>query len=207
MKTSDRNRLGPLHFLSLLVVAGAMFLCSCADSAIRTTPPPPGMGVLDTTPDLPRRDRIDDLRIVAVNGRPAKGDEAELSPGRNRVRVRFSWPQGGQQELDLDFNVRPGKIYAVYCDVDPPLAHHAGALARGTGSMLEGADNDPFAPIGAGLAVAAIAPFLVAEASTMRVSDQSAPATRVDLMVVAQHSSEGIVCNRRVYPNGRIEKR
>jgi hypothetical protein len=206
MKPSERARRFPKAFLMLLAAMSGVFLSSCADQAIRTTPPPSGMGVLDTTPEAFRRDRISDMRIAAVNGHPAKGDEAELSPGNNRVRVKFSWPQGGEQEVDLDFKVRSEKIYAVYCEVDPPLSQHSGTLERGTAGMLAGA-NDPMAPFVAGLGVAAVSPFLVAEKSATHTRDHSVPARYVDVMVVAQRSPEGIVCTRRVYPGGKIEKR
>ena len=106
MTTHDQARPALASFFSFIVMLGAILQASCADSLIRTSPPPSGMGVLDTTPEASRRARINDMRIVAVNSQPATGDEAELSAGKNRVRVGFSC-DGGHPTVFPGHRVQP----------------------------------------------------------------------------------------------------
>lgn len=191
------------HACAVLV---SLMLGSCA-SGTRTDPPPPGMAVLDATPNADRRDRIDGIRIVAVNGIPANGTEAELSPGKNQIRVRFKWPQGGSQEVDLGFNARPDIIYAIYYDVYPPLVHRPGGLESTTGAIMNDLPRDGGSGLVAAIAAGFMAPFAATEAAVKRTDENSEAADHVDLMVVAQRSPQGIACTRRVHADGRIERR
>lgn len=204
------NSRSTLLFASLRLVLPALvviMLSSCGSQSTRIKPPPSGMGVLDVTPDASRRDRISGMAVVSVNGNSARGDEVELSPGKNQVRVRFDWPQGGNQEVDLEFKVKPGTIYVVYYDVHPPVSRHAGGFERGTEGLLSSGSSDPYGAIAAVFAAAATTPFVVAEKSVNRGGENSVVANYVDVMAVAQKSPDGIVCNRRVYPDGKIEDR
>lgn len=208
MNTSKpiRRRLAP--FLILPAVLGATFLSSCASTTHR--PPSPGMAKFDATPDAERRDRIDGIRVAAINDEPTRGSEHELKPGRNKVRVGFKWPQGGEQEVDLDFNANPDKTYVVYYDVHPPYVNR---LAQG--GVLDATAGE-IATAAAHMDVAAILmfyPFIAAGTGAVatrvgnEIAEDSKPADYVDVMVVAQQSLEGVTCVRRVYPDGRVEKR
>lgn len=200
----------PFSSLSLLLAAGivALFLSSCASTTTR--PPSPGMARFDATPDAERRDRIDGIHVSRINDRPARGSEHELAPGRTKVKVGFNWPQGGAQEVDLQFNARPNKTYVVYYDVHPPYVNRieqAGIMDATAGEIVNAASQMDV------LGALMIYPFAAAGAGAMAVrvgneiAEDSKPANYVDVMVVAQQSSQGVVCNRRVYPDGRIEKR
>ena len=83
--------------LAILATAAITGLAGCA-STIRT-PPPPGHALIDATPDLDRRDRIDGIHLVSVNGTRIRGTETTLVPGRNTVRLGFRWPQGETRKL------------------------------------------------------------------------------------------------------------
>ncbi|MCH7226050.1 hypothetical protein [Haloferula sp. A504] len=143
-------------------------------------------------------------------GRPVRGTEHDLKPGRTKVRVGFDWPQGGEQEVDLDFKARPDKTYVVYYDVHPPYVNRieqAGLLDATAGELTHAG-----AGMGSG-AFLMLPPLLAAATGAMAVrvgneiAEDSKAADYVDVMVVAQHSLEGVTCMRRVYPDGRIEDR
>lgn len=202
-----RSRTAIRHAHAALV---ALVLGSCAsDSGTRTDPPPAGMAVIDATPNRSRRERIDGIRIVSVNGAPANGTETELRPGRNRVRIRFKWPRDGAREADLDFHARAGTIYAIYYDVYPPIVDQPLVSdERGWGSLLGAvADTGGEGAIAAPMAAAVLLPFVAAEAAVNRTDVDDRAAEYVDLMVVARRSSEGIACYRRVFADGRIQNR
>ena len=168
------------------------------------------MAKFDATPDADRRDRIDGIRVAAINDEPTRGSEHELKPGRNKVRVGFKWPQGGEQEVDLDFDANPDKTYVVYYDVHPPYANRlrqGGFLDEAAGGILHAASG-----MGEGGALM-LPPFIAVGAGAMAVrlgneiAEESKSADYVDVMVVAQQSREGVTCMRRVYPDGRVETR
>lgn len=208
MNSSNESRTRHAGFLILLAALGAAFLSSCASTTDR--PPSPGMARFDATPDAKRRDRIDGIHISAVNGQEVDDSELDIKPGRTKVRVGFDWPQGGDQEVDLDFDARPDKTYVVYYDVYPPYMNRlqqSGSFDDAAGAMLGAAGG-----MGEG-AILMLPPFAAAAtgALAVRVGNEIAedwkPADYVDVMVVAQHSPQGVACTRRVYPDGRVENR
>ena len=205
MITTKQSRTLPSFGLILLAAFVAALLSSCATTTQR--PPSPGKARFDATPDAERRDRIDGIGILSVNGDPTKGSEVELSPGRNRVRVGFSWPQGGKQEVDLDFKARAGITYIVYYDVYPPVSRHPGAMEKTTTGLVSARNTDAYSAMVTGIFAGFMTPFAAAEKAVRVSTENAATATYVDVMAVAQQSPEGVVCNRRVYPNGKVEKR
>lgn len=193
---------------ALLVLLACLFLASCAGTTSRQ--PSPGMALVDATPDTQYRDRVDDIRISALNGKAVRGTELKLPPGKTKMRVGFDWPQGGDQEVDLDFNAKPNVKYIVRYDVHPPYTSRlsqGGILDDTAGAIFgtaSGSVVDIFLTIPASVAVGTAA---MATRAKNEISEHSRAANYVDVMVVAQHSSQGVVCNRRVYPDGRIMKR
>lgn len=191
-----------------LVLLGGLFLVSCAGTTNRQ--PSPGMALVDATPDATYRDRIDHIRVTQLNGEPVRGTEHELSPGKNRMRVGFHWPQGGHQEVDLEFNAKPDINYFIRYNVHPPYTERlgqTGILDATTGEIFgasSGSVADVFLILPAGVAMGTAA---MATRVKNEVAEDSRAANYVDVMVVAQHSSQGVACNRRVYPDGQIEKR
>lgn len=198
----------PAFTLVVVVALGSCFLSSCASTTDR--PPAPGMAMFDATPDAERRDRIDGIRVASINGRPVRGSEHQLAPGRNRVRVGFKWPQGGDQEVDLPFNARPNKTYVVYYDVHPPYVNRleqGGALDAATGELVGAAALMDVGAIVMLYPIAATGAGAVMTRVGHEIAEDSKPASYVDVMVVAQRSLEGVTCRRRVFPDGRIESR
>jgi hypothetical protein len=192
--------------LAILAAAAITGLAGCASTT--HDPPPPGHALIDATPDSDRRDRIDGIHLVSVNGTPTHGTRTALRPGRNTVRVGFRWPQGGNQEVDLVFHAVEGSVYIIHYDVFPPYAnrmdeptdleHRAGevvglAAGSGEGGLLVG----PPALVlwGAGFAKRGANEF----------AEHQKPAHYIDLMVVCRQSAEGIVRRVRVYPDGRVD--
>jgi len=192
----------------VLALLGSLFLASCASTTKR--PPSPGMARIDATPDAKYRDRIDDIRVTKLNGTPVRGTDLEVQPGKNRMRLGFNWPQGGDQEVDLEFNARPNTKYFVRYDVHPPYTERlgqTGILDATTGEIFaasSGTIADVFLTIPAGVVMGGAA---MATRLNNEIAEDSRAANYVDVMVIAQHSSQGVVCTRRVYPDGRTENR
>lgn len=192
----------------LLLLAGCVMtgLSGCASTTRET--PPPGHALIDATPDPDRRDRIDGIRLISVNGAPAHGTRTALNPGRNTVRIGFRWPQGGSQEVDLDFHAVAGSTYIIQYDVFPPYAnrmgestdleHRAGevaGLSQGSGEAMLLVGPPALALWGAG--------YLKRGAN--EAAEQRKPAHYIDLMVLCRQNSEGIVRRVRAYPDGRVD--
>lgn len=192
----------------LALLAGCVFgaLAGCASTT--HDPPPPGRALIDATPDLDRRDRIDGIHLVSVNGTPVHGSQTTLKPGRNSVRIGFRWPQGGDQEVDLLFHAVAGSTYIVQYDVFPPYAnrmgeptdleHRAGevaGLSRGSGEAMLLVGPPALALWGAGFA----------KRGANEAAEHRKPAHYIDLMVICRHSGEGIVRRVRAYPDGRVD--
>ena len=186
--------------------AAMAVLSGCASTT--QDPPPPGRAVIDATPDPDRRDRIDGIRLVSVNGTPAHGTQTTLAPGRNTVRVGFRWPQGGNQEVDLVFHAVAGSVYIIQYDVFPPYANRMGeatdleqraadvaGLSQGSGEAMLLVGPPALALWGAG--------YLQRGAN--EAAEQRKPAHHVDLMVICRKSGEGIVRRVRAYPDGRVD--
>jgi hypothetical protein len=199
------------HYRALIVSACAtscLLMGSCSSATQK--PPPPGMAVIDATPDDYYRDRIDGIRFVSVNGQKARGSLLKLQPGETRVRLRFDWPQGGKHEVDLEFEARPDTIYDVRYAVHPPYVgrlSQPGPLDDATGGIVDiaaqgGEGAFLFLP-----AIAAMGSAAVFTRASKEVSEQSKSAHYVDVRVAARNFSQGLVCNRRIYPDGRIVDR
>ncbi len=161
--------------------------------------------MIDSTPDPSRSDRITGMKIVSVNGKPTRGEEANLTPGRNQVRVSFSWPKVGRKEVDLDFKVKAGTIYVIYYGVHPLVARNPSHVMAGIDHMWDATDPDSAPVILVGSII--MTPLGIAETAAQRGLENNAPSNYVDVMVVAQQSLDGIVCHRRVHPDGGVETR
>ncbi len=195
------------HHQSLALLAAAMTgLCSCASTTHDA--PPPGRALIDTTPDSARRDRIDGIHLVSVNGIPVRGTQTPLNPGRNNVRIGFRWPQGGNQEVDLLFHAVAGSTYIIQYEVFPPYSNR---MAEPTG-LEQRAGEVAGLSQGSGEAMLLVGPpaLVLWGAGFMKrganeAAEHRKPAHYVDLMVICRQSSEGIVRRVRAYPDGRVD--
>jgi hypothetical protein len=196
------------HHGKLALLAATFIACLSSCASTTHDPPPPGQALIDATPDLDRRDRIDGIQIVSVNGIPKHGTQTALTPGRNTVRVGFRWPQGGSQEVDLVFHAVAGSRYIIQYDVFPPYAnrmdestdleHRAGdvaGLAQGSGEAMLLFGPPALVLWGAG--------YLKRGAN--EAAEHRKPAHYIDLMVVCRQNAEGIVRRVRAYPDGRVD--
>lgn len=200
----DREAVGQLiPLLAAMAIAG---LSSCASTTHDA--PPPGRALIDTTPDSSRRDRIDGIHLVSVNGIPVNGTQTALNPGRNNVRIGFRWPQGGNQEVDLVFHALAGSTYIVQYDVFPPYANRmaeptdlekrageVAGLSQGSGEAMLLVGPPALALWGAGFV----------KRGANEAAEHHKPAQYIDLMVICRRSGEGIVRRVRAYPDGRVD--
>lgn len=193
----------PLSLLAGCTLAG---LSGCASTTHDA--PPPGRALIDATPDSSRRDRIDGIHLVSVNGIPVNGTQTALNPGRNSVRIGFRWPQGGNQEVDLVFHAVAGSTYIVQYDVFPPYANRmaeptdlekrageVAGLSQGSGEAMLLVGPPALALWGAGFV----------KRGANEAAEHHKPAQYIDLMVICRRSGEGIVRRVRAYPDGRVD--
>lgn len=206
---SAHSFIGPIRSsipLALLAGCALAGLSSCATTTHDA--PPPGRAQIDATPDPDRRDRIDGIHLVSVNGTPVHGTQTALTPGRNTVRIGFRWPQGGHQKVDLEFYAVAGSTYIIQYEVYPPYAnrmgeptdleHRAGevaGLSQGSGEAMLLVGPPALALWGAG--------FMKRGAN--EAAEHRKPAHYIDLMVLCRQNSEGIVRRVRAYPDGRVD--
>jgi hypothetical protein len=195
----------PARSTALLAAALALGLSACSSTTSRA---PAGLAVLDARPEREKRDRIRDTHVVSVNREPVRGTEVVLKPGRNKVRVGYTWPQGGAQEVDLVFHALPNRSYVVKYEPSPSEANRlieynkwdqaAGDVARMGGAVGQ-----------AGILFLPPAVTLLGIGFAERAASQAAetyrPATSMDLMVISSDNGEGIVRRVRAYPAGRVD--
>jgi hypothetical protein len=196
-----------LRGTGLLAAALAVTLSACSSSPTASRPPA-GFAVLDASPERERRDRIKGIHVVSVNRVPVRGSEAVLTPGRNKVRIGYTWPQGGSQEVDLVFHARPNSSYVVQYVPSPAYANRLVEIKK----WDDAAGDVASMGVGAGQAAFIFAPpamALLGVGFANRVGSQMAeahkPATSMDLMVISRDNGEGIVRRVRAYPDGRVD--
>ncbi|MGD1979188.1 MAG: hypothetical protein PVJ98_07340 [Akkermansiaceae bacterium] len=196
-----------VYWKALAGLAFAGLVSSCSISSTTRKKPAPGMALVDVTPDLDNRDRMRGLGLVSVNGKKKSGSHTQLKPGPTRLRVGFTWPQGGKHEVDLVFVARKDAVYAVHYQPFPPYYNQMGRSDtfddgfRAIGGAMQGAGEAGF------LALPFLAVFgtgALAERAVNSAAEERKPAKYVDVMVV---SPLAIACTVRVYPDGRTEKR
>lgn len=196
------------------LLAGLVLLTLPACSTLTSRKPDLGRALIDVTPNQSESDRIDVIRLVAVNGTKARGTQTMLEPGLNRVRVGFQWPQGGRQEADLCFHAIAGTVYTIYFASHPPYVNRLKQRNRADEALGKMADCLAEAEgEGAGYALLLAIPIgatLVSASAVTRVGkemhEQQKAVTWVDLSVVAQEDNlQGVVRRVRVYPDGRVD--
>lgn len=195
---------------------GMAFVAACAGGPAGCGPglqarhasPSIGQAVIDAKPERARRDRIDGIQLVSINDIPAHGTKSVLKPGRNTVRVRFAWPQGGNQEADLAFHAMAGQQYFVQYDAMPPYANRllepTSLDEAGTEILRTGAAAGEGFLVLIPPAVAFWSAGLVRR-SANEIAEQRKPAHYMDLRVISRNSGEGVVRTVRAYPDGRID--
>jgi len=191
----------------LLASVLALVVLSACGSAGRA---PEGMAVLDARPEREKRDRIRDTHVVSVNQVPVRGSEVVLKPGRNKVRVGYTWPQGGAQEVDLVFHALPNRSYLVKYEPSPAEANRL--IEYNKWDQASGDLVGMGAATGAEAGVFLFGPPAIAllgigfaERASSQAAEAYRPATSIDLMVISSDNGEGIVRRVRAYPNGRVD--
>lgn len=189
---------------TLAAATGCLVLGSCVSTTI--TPPPAGSAVIDAVPDPKHRDRVEGIALVAINGRSVKGTRCVIESGLNTIKTRFRWPQGQDQQVQLRFYATPDTIYFIYYDVYPPSTELTNTAAgRVMGSLGEmGGEGAIFGTLLLGAPAAVVA---TGERLGHGITQHRKPATHIDLVVVAHHSSQGTVRQVRAYPDGRVDEK
>ena len=124
----------------------------------------------------------------------------------NSIKTRFRWPEGRDQRVDLRFYATPGTIYSIHYDVypNPNVLEKTVAAKAMDGMTGPGSGTE-------GMLALFLAPPFIAMAAVERIGRgadrKSDSATHIDLMVVAHHSSQGIVRRVRAYPDGRVDEK
>lgn len=207
------------NLLTKLVVPVAATLLAGLTSCGSTSRPPPGGGraSINAVPGGKYHDRIKGVQLISVNGTKAARKETGLPSGSNNVRLSFQWPQGGMQEVNLKFNARQNQKYTVKYDPFPPTADQfhgtsdvsdaAQTIASEAYELMALGHGHPIAVL-AGAAVLVPAIALGSADFGYRVKESiregQAPVQYVDLYVISDDGSEGVVRRVRAYPNGRL---
>lgn len=167
-------------------------------------------------------DRIKSVSVVSVNGRKTKEESPTLREGENRLRVRFSWPQGGEQDVSLKFRAQPKQKYYLRYDPFPPTADQfsgesellqsaEGLAEKGLDIMIARSSFWPEALIRLVLGAATMAPAVPMKVLDLidRVKETAGerrqPVEYVDLWIVSENGEEGVVRRVRAYPDGRLK--
>lgn len=204
MKTPYCNLLLTMPLVPLAAAAACLLLGACASTT--ETPPPPGFAIIDSKPDPKHRDRLEGIELVSINGKEVKATRSVIEPGLNTIKTRFRWPQGHDQQVLLRFYATPGTIYFIYYDVYPPATELTNPVAGKVVDSLgdAGAGGAIFGTILLGPPAAVIG---IGEKINHGVTQHGKPATHIDLIVMAHHSSQGTVRQVRAYPDGRVDEK
>ena len=133
--TNDRNEAtGGQGWGRSVCVGGmavlALGLASCAGSKTR---PMAGAAMIDAVSKKDDQTRVRKSRIISVKGAKPHGREAHIAAGLTEVKVRYNWPQGGEQEVDLRFRAHPDRKYFVkYAAFPPSVDKLSGTTALST---------------------------------------------------------------------------
>jgi hypothetical protein len=168
--------------------------------------PPRGSAIIDAKPEPERREGVEGIELVSINGKRVRGTRQVIAPGPNTIRTQFRWPQGMVQEADLRFHATPGIVYFINYDVFPPRRETTDGVA---GKLVNSVSSSgsPYAALGAAIVAPPAVVIGVGERVAHGVAQHGKPATHIDLMVVAHHSSQGVVRQVRAYPDGRVDEK
>ena len=204
MKQGIRNSKMIKRATTLAAATGCLLLGSCAST---TNTPPPGSAIIDAIPDPEHREGVSKIRLVSINGKSVKGTRSVIEPGIKSIKTQFRWPQGQSQQVDLRFYATPDTVYFIYYDMYPPSKEFDSRVARGLMTPLN-ESTDPMAGIFGAIFLAPPAAVIgLAERANHSITKRGASTTYIDLMVVARHTSQGVVRRVRVYPDGRIDEK
>lgn len=179
--------------------------------------PTAGRALIDAVPGGEHHDRIKGVKLLSVNGTSASKKSAALPSGANFVKVRFDWPQGGSQAVSLKFRARPDQKYKVKYDPFPPTADQlrgttelsaaAQTIADGSFEIMRSGHGNPAAAL---LGFAVLSPAIVlgtadhAYRIKESIRERHSPVHYVDLWVISEDPSEGVVRRVRAFPNGHL---
>ncbi|MDG2123249.1 MAG: SGNH/GDSL hydrolase family protein [Verrucomicrobiales bacterium] len=157
---------------------------------------------LETRPVEELGERIKGLEIVSVNGERTGRRSSAIHEGLNQIKTKFTWPQGGTQEVDLTFEARKGKSYFVKFKGFPPTREvWGGGLAAE--DWMEMGSADPYGPV---VCVAPVIVWAVWERLYRAAQVVSPPpANYTDVFVISRDWAEGVVGRVRAYEDGRID--
>lgn len=205
----------------LLLAIFPVMLTSCATKSVETQAVSGGARITASPPAGHRTD-VSRIRLVEVNDRSVAGKEAGLRPGRNLVKARLSWPNAGPREVTLRFYARRDQRYFIKCVVNPKKAAWGAASGGYEGSrvaeeILSAADpllsaGPPFGYLGVSVALGGLAYGMVegvgrtAHGTMVEVSESFPRGSYMDVLVVSEDPSEGVVDRVRVFRDGRVER-
>ena len=205
MKVSSqrRFRVGLVRCRFWLALVSACILTgACRTTGSAPPPPPPGMAFFDGVPYKEHATRVGGSKIVAVNGdrlsRPAAG--IDFKPGEHRVTMQFHWPQGGEEEAELEFPVVAGRRYTIrYWPHPPDYSKRFNSDFTDDDIPVSGSEADIFlVPAAFGL-LTTIETAKYGAHRAQVAKDQRRHAEYVDIVVISSHAPEGVVCRERVF--------
>lgn len=202
--------------LSLLGVVS----CGSGTPPVRPTA---GGAILNADAGKHHRNRMKDSRIISVNGVSGAGKEAQVAAGLTTATVRYNWPQGGAQEVNLKFRARSDRRYFVKYAAFPPnveklsgttaLSTTADGFGQASFGVMERSmmSYNPVERVaGAALGAAILSPAVVLGSVDyfsrigQDIADKRKAAQWVDMMVISEKEAEGVVRFVRVYPSGKV---
>lgn len=215
---NNQGRCGGGTSARLIGITGAglalLALASCGTSG--TVRPTAGGSMIDSTSARDLQTRVKGSRVISVNGAGSAGTSAHVAAGLAEVKVRYQWPQGGAQEVDLRFRARPDRKYFVkYAAFPPSVDKLSGTTAlstsaQGIGDAGFGIMERHAHPVGALVGTVVLAPAIVLGTADYfgrvgaDIADKHRPAQWVDMMVISEQQAEGVVRFVRVYPSGQV---
>ena len=111
---------GPLGRVAVCAGAGLLVFGTVSCGTSTATRPAPGAALIDASPGWHPQSRMKNSRVLSVNGVDAVGREANVAVGLTQVKLRYNWPQGGAQEVNLKFRARSDRKYSVKYAAFPP---------------------------------------------------------------------------------------
>lgn len=202
--------------VSHLYIAAALALLSlCQCTTRQAVARKAGFAHFNVTPQKGNLAGLRGVRIASVNGTPVDKKSAYVKAGKVDAVVSVAWPSVGKCQIPVKFRAKEGRAYFMRYDQYPMVKKTKPGTNKAVRGMLGVSGHLVHSQVGAILAL----PIAGAAIVTGFVSDVShgisgsggaklkKSTTFIDLMVISELNSEGVVSHVRAYASGRVEIR
>jgi hypothetical protein len=202
--------------IGFMIAAALSLLTLCQCATDRVVPVRAGQGHLDVSAKKGNLAGLRGVKIASVNGVPVNKQSAYVKTGKVDAVVSVAWPRVGECKIPVKFRAKEGRSYYMRYDQYPAVGKSKSGTNKATRGMMNVAGGLAQGGPGVGFLAIPIAGTAIVTGFLSNVSrGLSASGTGklrktshfIDMMVISELNSEGVVSHVRAYASGRVEIR